>query len=148
TDGVNFTLVNTVARDAGSYTDTGLTPATLYHYRVVATNQAGDATPSNTFDIRTRVAAPALQVADLCAGSIDLRWTATANDHYVLERGDATGANFTVIAANLPASQPTFTDTGADLGGTLPNGTYTYRVTGFSVFPDGSDSADSNVAKA
>jgi hypothetical protein len=146
-DGVNFSLVNTVARDVTSYTDTGLTPATLYHYRVVATNQAGDSPPSNTLDIRTRVAAPVVQVADVCVGSIALRWTATANDHYELERGDATGANFTLIAS-IPASQTTFTDTGADLGGTLPNGSYTYRVTGFSVFPDGNDSAVSNVAKA
>src|SRR5262249_3989095 len=98
--------------------------------------------PSNTFDIRTRVAAPIVQVTDICVGSITLSWTATANDHYVLERGDANGANFTVIAASIPASQTTFTDTG------LANGTYTYRVTGFSVFPDGNDSAVSNVAKA
>src|SRR5262249_5140090 len=48
---------------------------------------------------------------------------------------------FTPVAT-IPASQTTFTDTG------LANGTYTYRVTGFSVFPDGSDSAVSNVAKA
>src|SRR5262249_14377700 len=50
-----------------------------------------------------------------------------------------------VIAANLPASQTTFTDTG------LANGTYTYRVTGFSVFTVGpvrNDSGVSNVAKA
>jgi hypothetical protein len=147
TDGVNFTLVNTVARDVNTYTDTGLTPATLFHYRVVATNQAGDSAPSNVLDIRTRVAAPVVQVADICVGSITLRWTATANDHYVLERGNANGANFTVIAANIPASQTTFTDTGADIGG-LPNGTYTYRATGFSVFPEGSDSAVSGVAKA
>jgi hypothetical protein len=141
-DGVNYTLVNTVARDVTSYTDTGLTPATLYHYQVRATNQVGDSPPSNTLDIRTRVAAPVLQVGDICVGSIALRWTATANDHYELERGDANGANFTLIAASIPASQTTFTDTG------LANGAYTYRVTGFSVFPDGPDSAVSNVAKA
>jgi hypothetical protein len=141
-DGVTYTLVNTVARDVNTYTDTGLTPATLFHYRVVATNQAGDSSPSNTLDIRTRISAPVLQVADICVGAITLRWTATANDHYVLERGDANGANFTVIASSLPASQTTFTDTG------LANGTYTYRVTGFSVFPEGNDSAISNVAKA
>ena len=141
-DGVNYTPVNTVARDVNTYTDTGLTPATLYHYRVVATNQAGDSPPSNTLDIRTRIAAPVVQVADVCVGSIVLRWTATANDHYDIFRGDASGANLTLIAT-VDASQTTFTDTG------LANGTYTYQVVANSTFPEGTtDSAASNVARA
>jgi hypothetical protein len=140
-DGVNYTPVNTVARDVNTYTDTGLTPATVYHYRVVATNQAGDSPPSNTLDIRTRIAAPILQVADICVGSIVLRWTATANDHYDLFRGDANGANLTLIAT-VDASQTTFTDTG------LANGSYTYQVVGNSSFPEGTtDSAVSNLGK-
>jgi hypothetical protein len=151
TDGVTFTQVNTVARDVSAYTDTGLTPATLYHYRVVATNQAGDSAPSNTLDIRTRIAAPVLSIDDICPGpstsGISLRWTVTANDHYDVFRGDANGANFTLIAT-VPASQTTFTDTGADIGG-LPFGTYTYQVVASSSFPEGTtDSAASNVARA
>jgi hypothetical protein len=145
-DGVNFTVVAQVDRFTNTYLDSSLTPATLYHYRVVATNQAGDSPPSNTFDIRTRVAAPVLKIDDICTGSVTLRWTATANDHYSLERS-TDGVNFTVIAGSIPASQTTFTDTGADIGG-LPFGTYTYRVTGFSVFPEGPDSAVSNLASA
>jgi hypothetical protein len=150
TDGVTFTQVNTVARDVTAYTDTGLRPATLYHYQVVATNQAGDSPPSTTLDIRTRVAAPVVRIADVCVGSITLSWNDTANDHYDIERGDASGMNFTLIAT-VPATgggggggrgDPTFTDTG------LANGTYTYRVTGFSVFDEGPDSAVSNVARA
>src|SRR5262249_55404745 len=41
-DGVNFQPVATVRRDATTFTDSGLTPATLYFYRVVAENQQGD----------------------------------------------------------------------------------------------------------
>src|SRR5262249_12061953 len=86
TDGVNFTPVTTVARDATPFTDSGLTPSTLYTYRLVATNQVGDSAPSNAASVRTRIAAPVVQVHDVCAGSISLSWTATANDHYNIER--------------------------------------------------------------
>ena len=143
-DGVNYAMVAEVDRFTNSYTDSGLTPSTLYHYRVVATNQKGDSAPSNTADVRTRMAAPVLKIDDICVGEVSLRWTATANDHYDIYRGDANGANFTLIAS-VPASQTSFMDTG------LANGTYTYHVTGFSVFTSGplpNDSADSNVAKA
>src|SRR5262249_40855227 len=137
TDGVNFAQVNTVARNVTTFTDTGLVPSTLYFYQVVATNQLGDSPPSNTASIRTRIASPILQVADVCIGSLTLSWTATANDHYDIERS-AAGGPFTLIAT-VDASQTTFTDTG------LPNGTFSYRVTAASVFPEGADSAVSSV---
>jgi hypothetical protein len=145
TDGINFTRINTVARDATTFTDTNLTPGTNYFYNVVATNQhPPDSDPAN-LTVRTRIAAPVLQIADVCVGSIALKWTATANDHYTIERGDATGTTFTLIAT-VPASQTAFTDNNSGAG--LAFGTYTYRVTAFSVFPEGNDSAASNVAKS
>jgi hypothetical protein len=143
-DGVTYSVVAQVDRFTNSYTDSGLTPSTLYHYQVVATNQQGDSAPSNTLDIRTRMAAPVLKIDDICVGEASLRWTAVANDHYDIYRGDSNGANFTLIAS-VDASQTSFMDMG------LANGTYTYHVTGFSVFTSGplpNDSADSNVAKA
>lgn len=140
TDGVNFTPVNTVPRDATSYTDTGLTPSTLYFYQVIATNQAGDSKPSNTVSVRTRIANPVLQIADICVGQVDLEWTPTANDHYTIERS-TDGTNFTEIAM-VGADVTRFSDTGLQLG------TYFYRVTAFSVFEEGEDSATSNTARA
>src|SRR5262249_52839796 len=139
-DGVTFQEIATVNRNATTFTDSGLNPATLYFYRVVATNQLGDSPPSNTFSIRTRIAAPALTIADVCVGSIDLSWTATANNHYDVKRS-TDGINFTLIAT-VPASQTTFMDTG------LANGTFFYQVTAVSTFPEGTDTGDSNVAKA
>jgi hypothetical protein len=139
-DGVNFQLVTTVRRDATTFTDSGLDPATLYYYRVVATNQVGDSPASNTAAVRTRIASPVLTVADVCPGAIDLSWTGTANDHYAVKRS-TDGATFTQVAT-VPASQTTFMDSG------LANGTYFYQVTAFSVFPEGTDTGDSNVAKA
>jgi hypothetical protein len=139
-DGVTFQQIATVNRNATTFTDSGLNPATLYFYRVVATNQVGDSGPSNTAQVRTRIASPVLTVADVCVGSIDLSWTGSANDHYTVKRS-TDGLNFTLIGT-VPASQTTFMDTG------LANGTYFYQVTAFSTFPEGTDSGDSNVAKA
>src|SRR5262245_60729441 len=123
-DGVNFQPITTARRDATTFTDSGLDPATLYYYRVLPTNQIGDSPPSNTAAVRTRIAPPVLTVADVCVGSIDLSWTATANDHYAVKRS-ADGTTFTTIAT-VPASQTTFMDTG------LASGTYFYQVTAYS----------------
>ncbi len=139
-DGVMFEEIATVGRNVTTFTDSGLTPGTLFYYRVVATNQAGDSAPSNTATVRTRMAAPVLTVGDVCVGSIDLSWTGTANNHYDLKRS-TDGTHFTLIAT-VPASQTTFMDTG------LANGTYFYQVTAVSIFPEGTDTGDSNVAKA
>jgi hypothetical protein len=139
-DGVTFQQIAQVNRNATTFTDSGLTPATLYFYRVVATNQDGDSAPSNTASVRTRIAAPVLSVADVCVGSIDLSWTGVANNHYDVKRS-TDGVNFTLIAS-IPASQTTFDDTG------LANGTFFYQVTAVSTFPEGTDTGDSNVAKA
>src|SRR5439155_17626530 len=128
-DGVNFQPIATVSRTATTFTDSGLTPATLYYYRVVATNQLGDSPPSNTASVRTRIASPVLVIADVCVGAIDLSWTGTANNHYDIKRS-TNGTTFTLIAS-VPASQTTFMDTG------LANGTYFYQVTASSTFPDG-----------
>src|SRR5262249_49004676 len=128
------------SRTATTFTDSGLTPATLFFYRVVATNQLGDSPPSNTASVRTRIAAPVLTVADVCVGSIDLTWSGTANNHYDIKRS-TDGVNFTLIAS-VPASQTTFQDTG------LANGTFFYQVTAVSTFPDGTQTGDSNVVKA
>jgi len=52
TDGVNFTTVATVGANVLTYTDSGLTGTTTYYYLVVATNQVGDAAPSNMVSVQ------------------------------------------------------------------------------------------------
>jgi parallel beta-helix repeat protein len=44
----SWSTVTTTAANATSYSNTGLTPATTYEYRVYALNAAGDSTASNT----------------------------------------------------------------------------------------------------
>jgi hypothetical protein len=139
-DGITFQLIATVSRNATTFTDSGLTPATLYSYKVVATNQKGDSPASNTAAVRTRIASPVLAIADVCPGTVDLSWTGTANNHYDVKRS-TDGTTFTLIAS-VPSTQTTFMDSG------LANGNFFYEVTASSTFPEGTDTGDSNIAKA
>src|SRR5207253_11172716 len=98
-----------VSRLATSYTDSGLTPATLYYYRVMGVNQLGDSPPSNTASVRTHIAAPVVRVDDVFAGEVSLAWTATANDHYAIARS-TDGTNLTTVAT-VPASTTSYMNT-------------------------------------
>ena len=51
-------LTSTLPADSTSYSDTGLSGSTTYHYRVKATNAAGDSGYSNTASATTKAAAP------------------------------------------------------------------------------------------
>lgn len=53
TDGTNFSELTTVAADATSHSDTGLSSSTQYWYYVVAFNGAGESGASNTDDATT-----------------------------------------------------------------------------------------------
>ena len=50
----NLTLVATTAANATSFSNTGLTASTTYHYRLRATNASGDSTNSNTANATTQ----------------------------------------------------------------------------------------------
>jgi hypothetical protein len=138
TDGVNFMQIDTVARDTTLYTDTSLTPSTRYFYRLVASNQHGDSAASATASAVTRAATPALAVMDVGPGRVNLSWTATARDHYTVERS-ADGTDFVQVGGTIPPTQTTFVDTG------LAEGTYFYRVTAFNADPP--DAAVSNTIR-
>jgi hypothetical protein len=136
TDGVNFTLLNTVSRNVTTYTDpappVSLAAGTVYYYRVVATNQLGDGAASNTAVVSTP-GSPVLKLANVISTEIDLTWTQTGNDHYAVERS-TDGVNFAPInQAPIPTTVTTYSDTAL-----LP-GTYYYRVRSINVNPDESD---------
>jgi hypothetical protein len=142
TDGGSFSLLTTLPRTATTYTDPAtptLVRGTVYHYRVVATNQQGDGGPSNTADVSTP-GSPVLTTTNVCSTEIDLSWTRTGNDHYDLERS-RDGVNFTVINQTpIPVTVTTYNDTG------LTPGNYSYRVRSINVMPDEDDL--SNVVSA
>jgi len=54
TDGTNFSQVASVAANATSYSDTGLSPSTLYYYRVRATNNGSNSGYSNAASATTQ----------------------------------------------------------------------------------------------
>ena len=135
-DGTTFTLVNTVNRNAITYSDTGLAPSTTYFYRVRATNQVGDSDNSNTASARTKPTPPILEVADIVDGQIILSWTSAADQiRYSVERS-LDGVNFDPI---FSTTSTTFTDSG------LARGTYLYRVRAFG---STGDSSLSNTVRA
>ncbi|HXN24632.1 MAG TPA: fibronectin type III domain-containing protein [Candidatus Dormibacteraeota bacterium] len=138
-DGISFTQVNTVGRDVNTYSDNGLSPSTLYFYRVRATNQVGDSPNSNIASAKTKPAPPVLQVADIRDGQILLTWT-SAPDHarYTVERS-VDGINFVAIFTTANASTTSFTDTNR------APGTYFYRVLAFNA---AGDSSASNIVRA
>jgi hypothetical protein len=128
TNGTSFTVYTTVARDAASFTDTGpFVIGQRYYYRVVATNQRGDAAPSNTVNVLVPVASSVLTVTGTGASSVGLSWTPVANDHYEIERS-TDGTTFAVVAT-VPTFQTTYTDAA------LTPGLYAYRIHAFNVNP-------------
>src|SRR5262249_20651307 len=105
-----------------------------------ATNQAGDSPYTDVVAGDTLIANPVLTVTNVCACEIDLSWTPSGNDHYMLERAFNGGA-FQTIAANIPITQTTYNDTDSMI--LSQPGTYQYRLTAYNVSPD--EQAVSNV---
>ncbi|HSZ59475.1 MAG TPA: DUF4082 domain-containing protein, partial [Tepidisphaeraceae bacterium] len=75
TDGVTFTQIASLAANTTSYSDSGLTAATTYYFRVVATNSAGPSAPSATATATTSQPPPDLTgvAADRLKIAADLR---------------------------------------------------------------------------
>ncbi|HEX8342697.1 MAG TPA: PQQ-dependent sugar dehydrogenase [Tepidisphaeraceae bacterium] len=139
-----FATVATLAADATGYTDTGLTPATAYEYRVRAFNAAGDSAASNTLAVTTTAPAngvptpPAnLAAAVLPGADVKLTWTDTAGNEtgFKIFRRYA-GWIWAEIAA-VGANTATYTDIDA-----IGNVTYEYRVQAYNAT---GASGDSNV---
>ncbi|MDR2020973.1 MAG: InlB B-repeat-containing protein [Treponema sp.] len=92
-DGNSYDLVKTTT--STTYTDTGLTPATTYHYRVTAYSGQGESSPA-TVSGTTGGTAPlppppptGLVVSSVASGSVTLSWTGVSNaDSYDIFRGN------------------------------------------------------------
>ncbi|MDR3634278.1 MAG: fibronectin type III domain-containing protein, partial [Isosphaeraceae bacterium] len=128
-DSQGWSVVATVGVGVTTFADTGLSEATSYSYRVVATNSAGESAPSATLSATTLTAAPTGLTASPISGSlINLSWTdhssvATTND--VEESAD--GVNWAQIGS-VAASATAFSATGSFNRLT----TYEFRVRAYS----------------
>ncbi|WP_193378525.1 fibronectin type III domain-containing protein, partial [Singulisphaera acidiphila] len=101
-----WTPVGTASANATSYVNTGLPENTLYYYRVIATNAAGNSAPSDRVNAMTPLAMPGSVVATVVSGGqINLTWIdrSSAEAGYIIEQSlnETTGwSQVGVLAAN------------------------------------------------
>ncbi len=128
TTGTGFTVVNTTAANSTSYTNTGLTAATNYFYRIRAAN----ATPiysayTPEFQITTSAPAAPITLAASTTGptAITLTWTDNSygESGFKIERSLSSSNGF-VEVATAGANATSYTDT----GGLVINTTYYYKI--------------------
>jgi titin len=111
-DGINWTTVGTVGANVTSFADTGLTPSTIYNYRVVAFNNVGDSAASAAVQAQTQAApvtntvpaAPTnLRITGGTSTSLILAWNDNSNNEsgFSVERWN--GFNW-VVLGTVPAN--------------------------------------------
>ena len=121
--------VATLAVNASSFTDRGLSPDT-YYYRVIARNASGESSPSNTIDVTipgSASMAPPLAPSELSASvistdAVELLWTDNASDEDNLIVQTSTDMETWDTIATLLVDASSFIDR------ELSPNTYYYRV--------------------
>lgn len=139
-------VVDSVAANVQTWSDTTLTPATLYYYRVQAVNEYGASAYSNisyaaAFSNLPPAPPSELQVKIVSSTRLDLSWRDNADDEdgFVIFRAQNDTTSWVVVdtaAANYVA----YSDDGL-----TPATTYFYRVRAFNA---AGISAASNLARA
>lgn len=125
--GVTFARVQAVAANSVEFTDTGLTPATAYTYRVRATSAGCDSAPTPSATATTQpqpVDAPTnLTARAISDTEVSLAWTDHSDFETAFKIERATGEGAFAELATVLANVTAYTDTG--LGARTP---YRYRV--------------------
>ena len=147
TDGVSFALIGTTGANVATYSDPTVSPGSQYHYRVRATNTAGDSGYANTASVATPEdppLAPTFLTATAVGGtSIDLEWTDNANNEtgFKIERS-TDGLSFALIGTT-GANVATYSDPTVS-----PGSQYHYRVRATNTSGDSDYSNTSSVITA
>ncbi len=131
--GGTYSRIANVAADETSYSNTGLSERTTYHYQVRAINSAGNSDYSNEADATTILAGPSkLSAVDASTSKINLSWADNSSyeSGFQIERKTGTGATYSQIA-DIAADQTSFSDTGLNKATT-----YYYRVRAYDTDED------------
>jgi hypothetical protein len=149
TDGTTFTQIAMLGSNSVSFSATGLSASTTYHYRVVSFNDAGNSAFSNTASATTSsappvsIAAPSgLTATAVSSTRINLLWTDNSGNEtgFKIERCKNANCTNYVEIAQVGANVTTFADTTVSR-----NTAYRYRVRAFNA---GGNSPYSNAASA
>ncbi len=146
----NFAEITQVGANVTSYANTGLAAATVYRYRVAASNAAGSSRYSNIAEATTQAAPPApaapssLTAQVISPTQVNLAWADNSGDEsgFRVERCQGAASScvsFLEIGA-VGANVTTFSDMNLAAGLT-----YTYRVRAYN---GNGNSAFSNTAEA
>ena len=138
-DDVVYAEVADLAADATSYTDTTVSPSTLYYYKVAPYNISGEAdssTVSDTTDVIPLPAAPVLVVFNFDYNFVSLQWNNVAlEDGYRVYRSP-NGVDTWSELDDLAADSTSYSDT------TVSDDTsYWYKVASYNTTGE----ADSNI---
>ncbi len=116
-NGVSYSVIATLAADATAYANSGLTPGTTYHYRIIATNACGDSDSSNAISVTTPAGTPPtapdrLAASSVSSSEIKLTWRDRSSNEtgFRIERS-TDGTNFTVLTT-VNANTTSYRNTG------------------------------------
>ena len=145
---LEFVPIATVTANTTSYSDSVLTPATSYTYRMLATNVIGNSPYSDTASAITLALPPApaapssLTATASSTSQINLTWTDNSGDEtgFKIERCSGAGCSAFTPIATVGANVASYSNTGLTAGTS-----YSYRVRAYN---DGGDSGYSNTASA
>jgi hypothetical protein len=127
-------IAGSIAANATSYSNTGLTASTTYYYRLRSYNAAGNSSYSNEISATTTATPPPNAPSSLAAttggtSTINLTWTdnSTNETGFKLERKTGSGGTYAEIAGSIAANATSYSNTGLTAGTT-----YFYRLRSYN----------------
>ncbi len=141
-------IAGSIAANATSYSNTGLTAGTTYYYRLRSYNAAGNSSYSNEISATTAAAPPPNAPSSLAAtasgtATINLTWTDNSSDEtgFKLERKTGSGGTYAEIAGSIAANATSYSNTGLTAGTT-----YYYRLRSYNASGNSSYSNETSAA--
>jgi len=105
-DNVNWVTVGTVGKDVITIPSPGLSPGTLYYYRVSANSAAGYSAASAVQSVTTTPSKPVIAVTATTASQINISWPVVFGaTNYKLERKEGAGSYGPRDTVAIPYSQ-------------------------------------------